>query len=388
MLDLLLRNGRVIDPARGLDAKGDVAFRAGRVVAADHDTAAVIIDASGLIVAPGLIDMHVHVFDGVSHYGIPPDPTCLARGVTTALDAGTSGAETFAGFRKYIIEASATRLFALLNISRIGLVVGAELDPPAGELDDLRHLSIPAALKCIEANRDVILGIKLRLSANLAADGANELEALKRARDAADAAGLPLMIHTPLSSLGLPRILVEMRRGDILTHCYHAHSSGIMDDSRQVLPEVRRALEAGVLLDVGHGRGSFSYEVARAALNQGVLPDTISSDLHRYNLNGPVFDLATTVSKFLHLGLDLTEALRRVTSTPAAVLKREQELGTLAIGAAGDAVLLRLCEGERPLADTVGRVETLRRWLEPVGVVKSGRLVGDAGAGGPQWTRI
>ena len=383
MHDLVIRNGRLIDPACALDAKRDVAFRGGLVAAVapslDGEPAGAALDATGLIVAPGMIDLHVHVYDGVSHYGIPPDPTCLARGVTTAVDAGSAGAETFAGFRKYVIEASATRLFALLNVSRIGLVTGAELDPPVGELDDLRHLSVPAALRCIEANRDAILGIKVRLSDNLAANGQNELEALLRARAAADAAGLPVMVHTPASSLGLPRILAEMRRGDILTHCYHAHASGILDTGGQVLPEVRRAVAEGVLLDVGHGRGSFSYEIARTALAQGLLPDTISSDLHRYNVNGPVFDLATTVSKFLHLGLDLMPALQRVTSTPAAVLKRGETLGTLTVGAAGDAVVLRLREGARPLADTVGRVEALNRWLEPVYVVKAGRVVGRYG---------
>jgi dihydroorotase len=135
------------------------------------------------------------------------------------------------------------------------------------------------------------------------------------------------------------------------------------------------ALERGVLLDVGHGKGSFAYDVARTALAQGVLPDTISSDLHRYNVDGPVFDLATTVSKFLHLGLELPEALRRVTATPAEVLRRAGKLGTLQVGAAGDAVVFRLHEGRRPLADTVGRVEMVHRWLEPECVVKAGRIV-------------
>ena len=280
-----------------------------------------------------------------------------------------------AGFRRFIIEASDTRLFALLNISRIGMVSGAELDPPVGELEDLRHLSVAAALRCVESNRDVILGIKLRLSANLAADGRNELEALKRAREAADAAGLPVMIHTPNSSLGLPSILNEMRAGDILTHCFHAHSSGILDHNGDVLPEVRAAVDRGVLLDVGHGKGSFAYEVARTAMDQGVLPHTISSDLHRYNVHGPVYDLASTVSKFLHLGLDLSDAIGRVTSTPAKVIKMPDELGTLATGAAADAVVFKLSTGQRTLADTTGRVEQLGQWLEPVFVVKSGRVV-------------
>ena len=383
MYDLVIRGGRLIDPGRSVDEPLEVAFHAGRVAAVTSSLAdaraAETIDATGLIVAPGMIDLHVHVYDGVSHYGVPPDPTCLARGVTTAVDAGSAGAATFPGFPRYIIEASATRLLALLNISRIGLVTGAELDPPIGELEDLRHLSVPAAVRCVEANRDVILGIKIRLSANLAANGKNELQALKLAREAADATGLPVMIHTPNSSLGLPAILAEMRGGDILTHCFHAHSSGILDSNGVVLPEVRSAIARGVLLDVGHGKGSFAYEVARAALAQGVLPHTISSDLHRYNLHGPVFDLASTVSKFLHLGLELPDALRRVTTTPAAVIKMPNELGTLAVGAAGDAVVFRVCDGKRPLADTVGRVEELQRWIEPVYVVRAGRVVAQHG---------
>lgn len=379
MYDLLIRNGRLIDPARNFDGRCDVAFQGGRVAAVgpalDSSQSAEILEAAGLLVAPGMIDLHVHIYAGVSHYGIPPDPTCLARGVTTAVDAGSAGAVTFEGLRRYIIEVSATRLYALLNISRIGMVTGVETDPPLGELEDLRNVNVPAAVRCINANRDVILGVKLRLSDNLAADGKNEMQALKLAREAADAVGLPVMIHTPKSSLGLPAILAEMRKGDILTHCFHAHRSGILDDSGRVLPEVLKARERGIHLDVGHGQGSFSWDVARSALSQGVIPDTISSDLHRYNLHGPVFDLATTVSKFLHLGLELPEAVRRVTATPATTIQMADRLGTLAVGAIGDAVVFRLHESRRVMTDSMGKVEKVDRWLEPVHVIKDGRLV-------------
>ena len=193
--------------------------------------------------------------------------------------------------------------------------------------------------------------------------------------EAAEATGLPIMIHTPRSTLGLPAILAEMRSGDILTHCFHAHASGILNDKMKVLPEVRAAIERGIHLDVGHGKGSFSYEVARAAMAQEVIPHTISTDLHRYNLDGPVFDMATTLSKFLHLGMDLSETLSRVTSVPAATIKMQDELGTLKVGAIADAVVLRLCEGQRDLQDTVGQTETVERWLEPVYVIKGGRVV-------------
>ncbi|MBY0526225.1 MAG: amidohydrolase/deacetylase family metallohydrolase [Gemmataceae bacterium] len=379
MHDLHIRGARLIDPAQNLDERRDVAFHSGRVAALvpslDDQPAAEVIDGRGLILAPGMIDLHVHIYQGVSHYGIDPDPKCVMRGATTAVDAGSSGASTFGGLRRYIIETSATRLFALLNISCIGMVTGAESEPDVGELEDLRHLSVPAAVRCIEANRDLILGIKIRLSDNLAAGGKNEMPALLLAREAAAATGLPIMVHTPRSTLGLPAILAELRRDDIITHTYHARESGILHPSGDVLPEVRRAVERGILFDVGHGQGSFSYEVARQALAQDFLPHTISSDLHRYNLDGPVYDLATTVSKFLHLGLELPDALRKVTATPATVIKREQELGTLRVGAAGDAVVFRECTGSRPLPDSMGRVEELRRWIEPVYVVRAGKVV-------------
>jgi dihydroorotase len=378
MHDLLIRGARLIDPAAGIDGRRDVAFHAGRVAAVAPsiaDPASQTIDATGLILTPGLIDIHVHIYAGVSHYGIDADPTCLARGVTTAVDAGSAGASTFPGLRRYIIDVSATRLYALLNISRIGMVTGVETDPPVGELEDLRHCSVPAAVRCVEENRDVILGIKIRLSDNLAAGGVNEMPALKLAREAAAATGLPIMVHTPRSTLGLPAILKELRRGDIVTHCFHARESGILHARGELLPEVRRAVEGGILFDVGHGQGSFSYDVARTALGQNFLPHTISSDLHRYNLHGPVFDLATTVSKFLHLGLELPDAIRKVTATPAEVIKMRKELGTLAVGAVGDAALFRMVEGTRPVADSMGKIEVLPRWLEPVQVVRAGKVV-------------
>ena len=241
MYDLLLTNGTVIDPAAGVHEKKDIAFSGGCVAAVLDSGAEAeakrIIDVRGLLVTPGFIDLHVHVFSGVTHYGIEVDPTCLARGVTTALDAGSSGALTFPGFRKYVIDVCDTRLFALLNISGLGLVTGQETQPPLGELEELQYCDVGAAVKMIEANRDRILGVKVRLSHFLAAGGKNELAALKRAREAADAVGLPLMVHSPLSSLTTPRILDELRPGDILTHCFHGHGAGgILDDDLQVLP--------------------------------------------------------------------------------------------------------------------------------------------------------
>ena len=381
MYDLVIRNGIVLDPGQGIQAAKDVAVTGGRIAAVLEPGAEAVakhtLDVRGLYVVPGLIDLHVHVFSGVTHYGIDVDPTCLARGVTTVLDAGSAGALTFPGFRKFVIDVSRTRLYALLNISALGLVSGSETVPPLGELEDLRYVDVGTAVKMIEKHRDRILGVKVRLSDFLAADGKNEIPALLRAREAAEAVRLPLMVHSPLSSIPTERILDQLRPGDILTHCVHGHGAGgIMDDDMKVLPAVRKKVEQGLHLDVGHGRGSFTFQVARAALEQGVVPGSISSDLHTYNLQGPVFDLVTTMDKFLHLGMELYEVVRRVTSTPAKVLGMPEEIGTLKPGAFADIVVLEMQEGEFPLTDTFGLTETGHYHLEPRYIFGGGQQVG------------
>lgn len=380
MHDLLLKNGTLLDPTTNLHRKGDLAVN-GSLIAAILDPGAEaearrVIDVSNLLVMPGLIDLHVHVYSGVTHYGIDVDPTCLGRGVTTALDAGSAGAGTFKGFRKYIIDVCQTRLFAMLNISSLGLVPGAETDIGLGELEDLRYCDVNGALQTIEANRDKILGVKIRLSDNLAANGKNELQALLRAREACDAAGLPLMIHTPNSSLSMQQILNELRPGDVLTHSFHGHRCGIMDDELKVLPEILKKIDEGLLLDIGHGKGSFTFEVARAAMAQGVLPHTISSDLHAYNLQGPVFDLVTTINKFLHLGMELDEAIRRVTTIPAQFLHMEDQIGTLQPGAIADLVVTEFVEGEFEFVDAFDVSETGGYKLEPRFIFRAGQQVG------------
>jgi dihydroorotase len=377
MYDLIIKNGTVVDPAQALHAPRDVAVQGGKIAAllepGTGAQAGEVVDAAGLLVTPGLVEVHVHIFSSFTHYGIDVDPGCLARGVTTALDAGSAGAHTFPAFKRYVIDVSETRVFALLNISTIGMVSGAETSPAIGELDYLPYCDVPAALDCIEANRDSILGIKVRLSRNLAADGQNEAQALRLALEAAEAAGLPLMVHFVSSALPIQQLLAALRPGDLLTHCYHPHISGILDDAWRIHPKVRQAVERGILLDVGHGRGSFTFEVARAALAQDVWPNTISSDLHAYNINGPVFDLATTVSKLLHVGMPLTEAMRCVTQTPAGILGMSGQIGTLAPGAEADIALLELAEGDFELVDVSGATEMAGRKLIPRGVYRAGR---------------
>ncbi|MCC6168873.1 MAG: amidohydrolase/deacetylase family metallohydrolase [Caldilineaceae bacterium] len=372
--DLILKGGTLIDPAAALHAPMDVAFAQGRVadVAPSLDAASArqVIDCRGQFVAPGMIDLHVHVYWGVSHYGIHPDPHCVAKGVTTAVDAGSAGADTFPGFRKFILEASATRLYAHLNISALGM-----LDPDIGELEDIRHARVDRALATIEQNRDLILGVKVRLTRHSLVSEAAGMRPLHLARQAADAAGLPIMVHPQDAwCSSIDDILAVMRKGDILTHCYHGMPCGILDEQGRIRSAVHEAVERGVLFDVGHGAGSFRWSIAEAALAQGLQPATISSDLHIYNVNGPVFDLATTVSKFLHLGLSLDDALAKVTAVPAQVIGQAGQLGTLRPGAWGDAVVLDVETGEFPLVDSTGVMQIGHRRIVPRTVVRGGKV--------------
>jgi dihydroorotase len=374
MYDLLIKGGTVIDPAQKLHAMRDVAFAQGVVAAVAEDIprweADEAIDASGLLVAPGMVDLHVHVFEGVSYLGIPPDPTCLAHGVTTVVDAGSAGADTFPGFRKFIIEVSATRIYALLNISAQGM-----LEREIGELDDIRWASVPKALQMIEKHRDLILGIKVRLTRDSIVGESAGLLPLYRAREAADAAGLPIMVHPSGAwCASLDDVLAVMKPRDILTHSYHGRDTGILDDARRVRGAVWGARERGVLFDVGHGAGSFSWDVCETALAQGFAPDTLSSDLHTGSVNGPSYDLVTTVNKFLHLGMPLDDALAKVTAAPAAVIGMGDRLGALATGSYGDAVVLGKEGGAFELVDCHGQVRIAKERLVPRVVVKGGRV--------------
>ena len=372
--DTLIRGGRLIDPAMGIDGVRDVAFAGGCVAAVGESLSVAdareTVEATGCVVSPGMIDLHVHVFEGVTHMGIPADATCLATGATTVVDAGSAGAESFPGFRKFIIEANETRILAQLNISDQGMITR-----DVGELQSLEHANVARACEVIEQNRDVILGVKVRLTGPGIVSEAVRMSALHRAREAADAAGVPIMVHPQGAWCdSLDDILAVMGDRDILTHCFHGRECGVLDEDGRVRDSVGAAIERGVVIDVGHGAGSFSWDVAEKALEQGLVPQTISSDLHVYNLYGPVYDLATCVTKFVHLGLPLDEALQKVTAAPAKVIGMSDKIGTLAVGAWGDAVVFELRDGRFELMDSEKQTRTGRQKLAPVVVVRGGKV--------------
>jgi dihydroorotase len=378
--DLVIRGGRVIDTTQGWDAPLDVAIDGHRVAAVGRDLVADgvrrVVDATGLIVTPGLVDLHTHSYWGVPPLGIEPDPHLLQRGVTTAVDAGSAGASTFPAFRRYVIDVAATRIVALLNLSQIGMARDrGEPGQVVGELEDLRWARVDRAIEVARAHAEVIVGIKVRLSAGIVGhDPASCLEALRRAREAADAIGKPVMAHIGSTPAPLDALLPLMKAGDIITHTFHGGAEGVLDGRGRVRPSVRQAIERGVVFDVGHGAGSFSFDVARRALDQGLIPATIGSDLHAYNVDGPVYDLVTTASKFLHLGLSLEDVLSRVTAAPARAVGMLDRVGTLAPGREADVTLLRIVEGEFQLSDSGGALETGNRRIEAAAVVRAGRV--------------
>jgi dihydroorotase len=339
--DTVITGGRVIDPASGIDEARDVAIVDGKIAAVDAgiDTtgAANVFDASGQIVTPGLVDLHTHIYWGVTYWGIEADPVAAQTGVTTWLDVGSSGAFTFPGFRRYVVEPSRSRVFALLNLSCIGLVA------QSWELSNLDYCNVDLAETIVEENRDLILGVKARIDRNTTRG--TGIRPLELARELADRVGLPLMVHIGSGPPTLDEVAGLLRPGDILTHCFTGGDMRIVGDDGRVNPKIRDLQQQGLVLDIGHGTGSFSYETAEAMLDQGVLPDVISSDIHQTARQGPAFDLPTTLSKFVNLGMSLPDVIARATTNAARAMGRP-DLGTLSVGSVADIAIFRQDEGE------------------------------------------
>lgn len=346
LYDVVIRGGEVLDPGAGISGTYDVGIRDGHVAAIEPtikpELARQVIDASGQIVTPGLVDLHTHIYWGVTYWGIEPDPVAARSGVTTWLDVGSAGAYSFPGFRRYVAEPSRTRVFALLNLSSIGLIA------PSWELANPDYWDVDLAEKIVAANRDLILGIKARLDRNTTRGVG--ITPLERARELADRVDLPLMVHIGYGPPFPDEIAPFLRPGDIVTHCFTGGTARLLDDNGKVLPAYKELQERGLILDIGHGTGSFSYETTEAMLEQGILPDTISTDIHQLAVQGPAFDMPTTLSKFLNLGMSLADVIERASARPAAAMRRP-DLGTIRLGSVADVALWRLEEGDYTFHD-------------------------------------
>jgi dihydroorotase len=371
--DLVLRGGRVVDPSQKLDAVTDVAFSGGKVAMVGNalkvDPGTEVRDVSGYIVTPGLIDLHTHVYWGGTSLGIDAEEFCRTSGVTTAIDTGSAGPGNFAGFRKHVIEPSQVRILAYLHVSHAG-IYGFSHRVMVGESEEIRLMNPIDAVQVADANRDLIVGIKVRVGRT--SSGASGIVPLQIALEVANEVGMPLMCHIDHPPPTYEEVVSLLRPGDVLTHAFRPFPNAPCTAQGTVKQVVLQARERGVLFDIGHGRGSFAFKTARAMLANGFYPDTISSDVHILCINGPAFDQVTTMSKFLCMGMSLYEVVKASTVNAAMALRRP-ELGSLKPGCVGDATLLSIREGKFDYEDVVGEHLIGDRKIASEGVVIGGR---------------
>src|SRR6202795_4623234 len=371
--DLVLRGGRVIDPSQKLDAVADVALPAGKVVMVGNelkvDPGTDVRDVAGSIIVPGLIDLHTHVYWGGTSLGIDAEDFCRRSGVTTAEDTGSAGPGNFAGFRKHVIERSEVRILAYLHVSFAGIFAFSPR-VMVGESEEIRLMAPIDAAEVADANRDLIVGIKVRVGAH--ASGRSGTAPLDIALQVADEVGVPLMAHIDHPPPSYEEVIARLRPGDVLTHSFRPFPNSPATAQGTVKRAVLEARERGVLFDIGHGKGSFAFKTARAMIANGFYPDTISSDVHALCIDGPAFDQVTTMSKFLCMGMPLSDVIAASTVNAAMALKRP-ELGTLKPGSIGDATILSVRAGEFDYVDVVGEHMAGDKRIVSEGVVIGGR---------------
>jgi dihydroorotase len=372
--DLLIQHGEVLDPAAGIRGKQDVGISGGKIVevgpALLEKEARRTVSARDLYVTPGLIDIHAHVFVNAHDMGGQTDHFCQQSGVTTLCDAGSTGSATFAGLRHVLDTEVRTRVRAFVNLSAIGIVGTSR----GGELSHFPYADPEGCARTIIENPDIAIGVKLRYGPGLVWEYTTE--PVKMARRTAAMAGVPFMIHITDSPIPLPEILAEMAPGDIVTHCYHGRANGIMGPEKQLLlKEVVEAQRHGIVFDCAHGRNHFSFAMIEKALDQGFLPDTISTDLTVTSATkGPVWDLATTMSKLLHFGMSLDDLVTRATSAPAKIMGYEGTVGTLRPGANADIALIERRNGNFAMTDSDGNTVTAKERLVARMTLKDGRI--------------
>ena len=379
MYDLVVRNGLLVDPARGVNEEMDVAVREGRVSAVEakisEGQATRVLDASGMIVTPGLVDIHTHTALDLVRLSVDPEQACLLKGSTTVVDAGSTGELNYRPFKEFIMKTGRPHILAFLNIESLGMVEFVDSPPSYTDqkwsellcaFDEVYaplFINIDNTVKMIQAEGDAIVGIKW---------AHHGLKGLAMAREAADKAGCALMVEKH----HVPESLKYVKKGDIVTHIYLPVADRYGATSfQEFCPEFFDAVKRGVLLDLGHGKSSFSWRLAELGMKEELKPYTISTDLWVGNLNGPVFDMPTTMSKLLHLGMTLEEVVKASTSSPANAIGKSGEIGTLRPGACADIVIFKLQEGKFPLVVCFGEGRMATRMLKPTHVIRGGDVI-------------
>ncbi|MCH8108733.1 MAG: amidohydrolase/deacetylase family metallohydrolase [Chloroflexi bacterium] len=375
MTDLLLKGGEVIDPSQNLRGKLDVAVTDGAIsqVAPNIRPQGVtrVIDVSGKLVVPGLIDLHCHIYEGVNQTGVNPDLAGVLSGVTTLVDAGSAGCYTFGGFPKYVVPQAKSRILCMLHISRTGL----NYQPDLSRREDI---DVDETVRVIQTNKPLIQGVKLRAVGP--AVPTMGIEMVHLAKQAATEGGVRLMVHIGDNGASedgptlTRQLLPLLESGDIITHLFSGNPGRIVGEDGKVIPEVFEAQERGVFLDTAHGRQNFSFDVARRALDQGVKPQSISTDLTIPGRQNTVHSMTEMLSRFLALGFSLEDVIRMATTNPASALDMDDTLGSLTTGRGADITVLEEATGDWIFHDTVG--DTLRgdKALVPVITVRDGEV--------------
>lgn len=385
-VDVLIKGGRIVSPGNGIDQVGDVAIHGGRIVAVDRNiepsSTFEIVDATGLLVTPGLIDIHTHIYCGVTYWGIDHRALVADSGVTTWVDAGSAGAHSLDGFCQYIATPSPVNVYAFLNLSSIGLIART------AELASAAYCDPSLAASVASQNRGRVVGIKARLSGPIV--GANVESALMSARAAGDGCGLPLMVHVGDEPPAIDAVLDLLGDGDIVTHYATGKTMCLLRRDGSLRSSVVKARDRGVLFDVGHGSASFSFDVAEGLLANGIAPDTISSDLHRLNasLENDSFGLAECLSKYLAIGMPLHDVIAAATSRAASAIGLQGEHGVLAAGRRADVAVWELQQGHYEYFDVNGEMRQARVRLRNLLTISAGEVLREdrgSAAPGKQW---
>ncbi len=372
--DLLLTGGTLLDPAQGIHQRRDIAFKDGLVAAVaeriDAAAAANAVDVAGKLITPGLIDLHGHFYHGGNPTSVHPDEICLSSGTTTGIDAGSAGFVNYAAMRDYVFPAHRTRLLAFLHVSGVGLANNRLL---GGGLHDMRMIDVDQTSDAIKENPGFCFGVKVRMHFNAVATW-NAHEAMKAARAVADQAKTRLMVHVSGTPIPLPDVLEFLGPGDICTHAFNGLPENMLDRNFKVRPEVRAAADRGVIMDLAHAGVHCDVEVAQAAMEQGLPPTTISTDIHNPPPDRTVYKMNDLVSKFHAMGMSLPDAIAASTSTPAKVLGLEDSIGSLAPGMSGDAAVFDLREGNFKWIDAAGHYQEGKVRLDTFLTVRAGQV--------------